>query len=284
MKQPRPATRYSNRLACFAAVGVVSAALLLRAQEPPKPPHLKGYLSPVAVESLMPLIPPAPVTNDPRDMVDQDVFLATRKYKDSPRWRLAVNDADLTVAGLMNAFACSFGPATPLQMPHLARLLERVSVDSFTLFGSLKNRYARQRPFLVHEGPVCVDPATLSKSFDFPSGHSTLGYAAGLILAELDPRNAPAILVRARQYGESRLFCGAHNASAVEAGRLLGASLFAMLQGSPEFQKDLQAARAEARALAAKHAPAPPACEQDAATLSVSPYSDLPQAAPPPVP
>jgi acid phosphatase (class A) len=265
---------FSKRLAwvCF---GFLAVSHFSWAQSSPRPQREPGYLSQIDLESLMGLIPPAPATNDPRDMVDQDVFLATRKLENSSRWMLARKDADLSTAGLMNAFACAFGPTTPLRQPHLAKLLARVSADSFSLFGALKDSYRRKRPFLIHDGPICVDRAEISKSWDYPSGHSTLGYATGLILAEIDPEDGPAILRRARQFGESRLFCGVHNASAVEAGRVLGASLFALLQGSPDFQTDLAAARLERKARVREQTPA---CKADEAVLAPSPYADLPRA------
>jgi acid phosphatase (class A) len=254
-------------------VGMVCCLVSLRAQGPAVPGHVQGYLSHIGIDSLVKLIPPAPETGDVRDIVDQDVFLATRQFKDTPRWNLAKRDADLSAGGLLQAFACTFGPATTEQAPHLAKLLARVTADSFALFGDLKNHYKRKRPFLIHDGPICVDRAEVAGSFDYPSGHSTVGYATGLILAELDPRDAPAILGRAREYGESRLFCGVHNASAVEAGRVLGADLFVLLQSVPEFQSDLKAARADVDALRRERGAA---CAGEAGILARSPYKDLP--------
>ena len=48
-----------------------------------------------------------------------------------------------------------------------------------------------------------------------------------MILAELEPDRASDILVRARAYGESRVVCGVHNASAVEGGRIIAAAMVA---------------------------------------------------------
>jgi hypothetical protein len=154
----------------------------------------KGYLSPVDVQSLIVLIPPPPEENDVRDVVDQDVFLRTRGAKDTPRWAIARKDVDISVGGLMRAFSCTFGEATPKQQPHLAALLARVSSDSFALFDSLKIYYKKKRPFLIHDGPVCVDKKEIAKTYDYPSGHSTVGYTTGLILADLNVAKAPAIL------------------------------------------------------------------------------------------
>jgi acid phosphatase (class A) len=79
--------------------------------------------------------------------------------------------------------------------------------------------------------------------------------------------------VRARAFGESRVVCGVHNMSAVEAGRTNGSILVAALHGSPEFRRDMDAARAEVAA-ARKRGPAPPpaVCSARAAVEQPSPY------------
>jgi acid phosphatase (class A) len=65
------------------------------------------------------------------------------------------------------------------------------------------------------------------------------------VLAELRPDHADAILERGREYGHSRVMCGAHSVSAVEAGRQAAAAIVAVLHGSPRFRADLEAARRE---------------------------------------
>ena len=89
-----------------------------------------------------------------------------------------------------------------------------------------------------------------------------------LILAELVPDRATEILARGRVFGESRMICGAHTRSAVEAGWLAGSVANAALHGSPAFRTDLDAARDE-MALVRANAPAPDAaaCRVEAAAL-----------------
>lgn len=76
-----------------------------------------------------------------------------------------------------------------------------------------------------------------------------MSWDAGLILAELVREAASDILARARAFGQSRIVCGVHNASAVEAGWMTATGVFAMQSDSTEFQKDLDAARMELAAL-----------------------------------
>jgi acid phosphatase (class A) len=54
--------------------------------------------------------------------------------------------------------------------------------------------------------------------------------------------------MRARSIGESRIVCGVHYLSDIEAGRDAGAALVARLHASPEFRADLDKARGEIQA------------------------------------
>jgi len=72
-----------------------------------------------------------------------------------------------------------------------------------------------------------------------------MGFAAAAVLANLMPGNAQIILARASDYVESRLICGVHYRSDVEAGQVLGAVLVAKLMTKPAFVAEVEAARAE---------------------------------------
>ena len=92
----------------------------------------------------------------------------------------------------------------------------------------------------------------------YPSGHSLTGWAWGLILAEAVPAKASAMVVAGREIGQSRVVCGVHFASDVEAGRDLGAAMVARLHADPVFEADLKASKAElAKAPAPKSCPVP---------------------------
>jgi acid phosphatase (class A) len=140
--------------------------------------------------------------------------------------------------------------------------------------GRLKDFYKRKRPFLIDRGPICL-PRTeeLVKSFDYPSGHTTMSWVVGLLLAEAAPDRATDILARARAYGESRVVCGVHTASAVEGGRTTASAVVATLHSSVAFEAALSAARVELAALRKKAAPITSAsCATEGATLAIRPY------------
>jgi acid phosphatase (class A) len=231
----------------------------------------EGYLAGSAIPDLIRVLPSAPELASARDTADRAIFKATRSLQDSPRWKLAQNDDRLSVAALLADFSCSLGASPTAQnAPVLTRMLARVSTDASTATGQAKDFFRRKRPFLVDQGPTCI---AISKSFektwDFPSGHTTLGWAVGMILAEIDPVRASLILTRARSFGESRVVCGVHNASAVEAGRVAGAVLVAALFSNDAFRADLEKARSELAALQSRETAV---CAAQMSLIAKSPY------------
>jgi acid phosphatase (class A) len=203
------------------------------------------YLTKIGVD-LRQIIPPSPLPNSELDKRDRTFFRTGRPATDSARWRLATSDADEAVPSMMHNFSAAVGVTlTPERYPKLAQLLLAMRPDIGAAVNAVKPIYAKPRPFTRDPGPVCQDKAMLARSFDYPSGHTTWGTSVALVLTELWPEHANAILARGRQYGESRYLCGAHSISAVDAGRQAAGALIAALHGSPRFRDDLEAVRQE---------------------------------------
>ena len=221
------------------------------------------------------IVPPAPATGDNRFTADMAIFHSTRALEGSPRWTLAQSDDNVSLAGLYKAFSCSLGiTLTRDNAPKTNALISRANQDSSVASNILKQLYQHKRPFQVDEANVCVSPqgkAALEKSPDYPSGHTTGGWETGLVLSELAPDAATAILARARAFGQSRVVCGVHNASAVEAGWMTATAIFAAQNASPAFRADVEAARSELAALRANSAK-PEGCALEEKTLSKNPY------------
>ena len=214
------------------------------------------------------ILPPPPRRNGPVARADRQVFAATRRLAGSARWRLAAADVE---SGPFVHFACALGVSlAPDTAPALARLLDRAGTAG--VVDPVKAFYHTPRPY-IGMGPaarICqARTAHLAGNGDYPSGHAAGGWMEALILAELAPDRASAILARGRAFGESRVICGAHSRSAVEAGWLAGAAATAVLHGSAAFRADLEVARNEMVKVRVS-APAPDAamCRAEAKALS----------------
>src|SRR4029079_11967957 len=86
---------------------------------------------------------------------------------------------------------------------------------------------------------------SLPETGGYPSGHASLGWLWGTILAELAPEHADALIARGIALGDRRVICGFHYPSDIVAGRLAAAALLQRLHADRKFQHDLDDARAE---------------------------------------
>jgi acid phosphatase (class A) len=231
----------------LAAAGLVFASFAL-AQTTPAP--ITGYLTPDTTPQTLRILPPPPPAGSGREADDEAIFARTRALAGTPRWSLAASDANLKPGPGM--FACAIGlDLNADNAPTLQRLFYRVGYDARGVVDPPKDSFNRPRPYVGVAGDpkLCVEKTdSLTKSASYPSGHSTVSWAWGLILAELAPDRATEILMRARSIGESRVVCGVHYLSDVEEGRTNGSALVAALHSSPEFRADMEKARAEVAA------------------------------------
>lgn len=243
------------KTALVGALAAAGAAYAVVAQERPAASGPPGYLGGAVPDSAV-FIPAPPPIGSPADLADVAAYERTRALEGSPRWALATRDAQISPAAALEDFSCALGARLdPASAPRLVNLIQRMGRDAGPVIDTGKDKYKRPRPFTRIPGPICTDNAdTMARSWSYPSGHTTWGWAAALILAEVDPAHATQILARGRAFGESRVVCGMHYVSDVEAGRTAGAALVAALHTSPAFQADLAAARAELDALRRKGA------------------------------
>jgi acid phosphatase (class A) len=241
----------------FAAVLASSvAAQDLRAKE--------GYLKPGAVD-IMAVLPAAPVVGDGRYDADRAIFKATRRFVGTPRWTMATKDVSWADDLMLRNFGCALGvvPA-PKQVPHLIKLLAKAGNDTQRETNVAKNANKRLRPFQIDAGPICQPEEDLKNSYDYPSGHTTGGWTWALVLSDVVPDRASQIMARGRAYGESRIVCGAHNASAVDTGRLSATVTMTSVRATLAYKRDVMAARQELAALKKSgKAAAPAACETE---------------------
>ena len=161
----------------------------------------------------------------------------------------------------------AIGPKTT---PRTYALLRRTLVDFGYSTALIKARHMRPRPFMENGQPSCTPDweARLRQDGSYPSGHSAIGFGSALVLSELEPDRASAIMARGRAFGDSRRVCNVHWLSDIEEGRMAAAATFARLQAEPGFRKDAEAARRELRRARAT----PAGCEAESRALSVTPF------------
>jgi acid phosphatase (class A) len=207
-----------------------------------------GYLAGREPDFLS-MLPPYPVFNSMQDEADVATLQQWQQPDDFLRWKLANTDVKMSYDRFAQAFGAEIATTnTPL----LVHLLNRVEQDVQAVAFSAKNFYDRPRPYqrfqMEHVCGAEKAPAPevpLKGGSSYPSGHTSFGWAAALILAEVAPEHAQTLLARGHEYGESRVVCGVHYPSDIVGGELVATAVVERLHGEPEFEKDLTCAKEE---------------------------------------
>jgi len=232
--------RIAAAVAAFALAGAGYSALS-QAPEPRPSGYLAGALNGAV------LVGAPPAEDSALQAAERKTYEATRALRGTERWTQAVQDNELTPAALFQGFGCAAGVSLSREeTTATAWLLARVGTDIGKASAASKGVYNRPRPPVGNDKPICIprDPALMANS-SWPSGHAMLGWTYALLLAEMVPAQAGAILKRGHDYGDSRVICGVHFLSDVQAGRTVASALVAKLHADPQFAADLAAAKAE---------------------------------------
>jgi acid phosphatase (class A) len=238
------------------------------------PGFAPGYLAEADIPSSLVQVPPPPAAGSAALALDHDIAERSFAFYETPRWTQAIIDADLTFPNAASAFSCALGTAiNETDTPRLYRLLRRTLTDLGRSTRAAKVHYDRRRPFVENQHPLCT-PQTkgrLEHDGSYPSGHNAIGWGWALILAELSPAQTDALLVRGRNFGESRNVCNVHWHSDVMQGRLVGAGMVARLHAEPAFRADLLAAQAEIDQARRQGLKPSRDCQAEAAALASGP-------------
>lgn len=213
---------------------------------------LEGYLSKDESPNSLELVPPPPQKGSAAFQLDQEIAAKYVALKDEARTEQATQDAVLAFPEAVAAFNIVLDlQISEETTPHLYMILRRTLADAGLSTYAAKNHYQRKRPFMVNNTPICTpyDEAALRKDGSYPSGHTAIGWAWALILAEVFPGQADVILERGKQFGISRNVCNVHWHSDVVYGRMMGATAVAMLHSNTDFMVDLKLAKKEVTAL-----------------------------------
>ncbi|MDR0996383.1 MAG: phosphatase PAP2 family protein [Zoogloeaceae bacterium] len=213
---------------------------------------MQSSIAPPSLPSALVFLPPPP-PNDPVASADfaRDwaIYQETRRFKDTPRWAQATYDADYDnwpswFAGVLGQpISAEKTPATHALFKNLRSVFGEAS-------HSAKSQYQRERPFAYAHAPggsTCTPGSELflRTNGSYPSGHTSFGWGMALLLAEIVPQKQDAILKRGYEFGQSRVICGVHWQSDVDAGRLVGAAVVAQLHNSAAFMALLAEAKKE---------------------------------------
>jgi len=157
------------------------------------------------------------------------------------------------------AFASVIGEGFDLKkLPATSKLLDVAMNDQSVIASASKEYFHRKFPVAAAGTAVTnyhdwTCDEEVAKPGDrplrsYPSGHSTMGFSIGIVLASLIPEKSQAILARAADYAYSREVCGDHYHSDIEASHALGNAIGIALLKNEVLKPQIEAARKELRA------------------------------------
>ncbi len=201
------------------------------------------------VANSLQLLPPPPDMGSVQFLYDRARYDWGKAQRNTERGEQAFQDARVGGDGVPRAFSEAFGiDITADGTPEIYKLVVGMREDAGDLATrDAKNYYNRIRPFAFFEEMTCnpEQQEELSTNGSYPSGHTSIGWATALVLSEINPDRIDEILDRGFQMGESRVICGYHFQSDVDAGRVVAAGAVARLHADEGFNKQLEKAKKE---------------------------------------
>jgi acid phosphatase (class A) len=122
---------------------------------------------------------------------------------------------------LESAFGPKTGILTASELKSVKHVSYQVMAKAGAVVGYFKQYFRRPRPYITDSTLIPCIHRPRSSFVAYPSGHSTVGYALALVLAERFPNKKTQILKQGEKIGENRLIGGVHHPSDVAAGRAL---------------------------------------------------------------
>ena len=207
------------------------------------------YLQDSDVANSLELLNPPPQPTEILFLYDKAQYELGKMLRNTPRGEQATQDAHLGGMGISNAFSEAFGvQITKEKTPELYKLATNMLEDAGDLATrDAKEYYMRERPFSFFNEPTCIPEHEkgLSTNGSYPSGHTSIGWATALVLSEINTDRQNEILKRGYEMGQSRVICGFHYQSDVDAARLVASAVVARLHADEGFTKQLNKAKAE---------------------------------------
>ncbi len=129
------------------------------------------------------------------------------------------------------------GILSPTETRRLRDFFSKIRNDADYFIQLAKKDFPRPRPFTyLKDLKPCVPKEV---SLAYPSGHATLSQLFAKILVDIYPERKEALLKRSQVIADHRILAGMHHRSDVVSGQKLGDMIYAELQKSSTYKKEL---------------------------------------------
>ena len=220
---------------------------MLRGQEAP---HYLTTGQPDAAS----LLPPPPRPGSDEANADMAQVVALHRACTTNQAAVAFSEKKFSISNFTPAIGEFFQPA---KLPKTEQFFSRVQKEAARATDDAKDFFKRPRPYTVDPS---LAAGKLETSFSYPSGHATEAMVLALVLADLFPDKAEAILSVGSDIGWHRVWIARHYPTDIYAGRVFARAIVRELKANPGFGRDfaeVQSEIAEARPAKEHQATAP---------------------------
>jgi acid phosphatase (class A) len=232
--------------ACYTLI-----ALIELQAEPPNTPAAPveplSWIGPAGKAYVLQSVQPPPAPGSDRGNADLQAVLKAQAERTAGDTKEALADQKFTIGLYASVLSPDF---TPENYPVTFDFLNRVRADESFFTSTLQARYKRHRPYEDH--PEVKNLFVDEQASDYPGRFAADSRMIMLVLAELFPEKAPALLNRELVITQSGVNAGVLYPSDVFAGKALAHALMYVLQDNPGFDNDMAKARAEIQEKAAQ--------------------------------
>jgi acid phosphatase (class A) len=226
-----------GRLAIFIAVSLVCASVQARGAD--------TYLTATQLSNAMAVLPPPSAPGSAEDQADRAATDRAFAQRSTADFSAAQQEEKFNAF----AFASVIGPGFQAdKLPHVAALFKEAEEETKQAVDTSKNHWMRLRPCPPASACALNPEEAKKKSYGYPSGHSSRATVDAILLSQLFPQDADALMQHARDIGWRRVVKGVHTLQDIYGGRVFGQALANAMLTSPAMQHDLAAAAAELRA------------------------------------
>ena len=192
-------------------VALLSSPFALNAQNTKIKDHRSNpdvyFLQEGDVPNSLKILPTPPDGASILFLYDQARYNWGKTMRNTDRGEQAFQDARVEGDGVPRAFSEAFGTTISKEnSPEIYTLIVGMREDAGDLgTREAKNYYNRQRPFSFYGEDTCnpEQQQELSTNGSYPSGHTSIGWATALVLAEINPDRQNEILERGYEMGQS---------------------------------------------------------------------------------
>lgn len=207
--------------------------------EPPKPKDAKLWLSPEEISAIVAQEPAPPAPGSEADKADLQAELDAQTNRTPDKIAEAKADQHFSPALFYTVTGVQI---TKEKDPVTYLFIERLNWETMDVMSQSKEKFKRLRPYLAHKE---IHALFEVKGFSYPSGHSLGSYTNAIILGQLFPDKAQALLDKAHLIAQSRVDAGVHYPTDIGEGKAVGEEVAKELLAKPDFQAELAAAKAE---------------------------------------